>query len=165
MKACREIKQYFQGDLSEPQLTELRNHLAGCPKCAKEYRLVRLERRLLRATLPGEEALELSPGFLAKLRMRRHAAQPGERWTFWDLVWSFSRPVVAVATVLLIFIGGWNLYTSSNKENDLLRMESYLAGPSTDDVGLILAEDVALTHERVLSTLVVIREDDNGNRQ
>jgi len=165
MKTCREVRQYFQGDLFEPQTAELRNHLAGCPKCAREYRLIRLQHGLLQATLPGEEALELSPGFLARLAARRRAAQPDEKWTFWELVWSFSKPFAMVAMVLLILIGGLNLYTASNEEDEPLPMESYLVEPPADDVGLILSEDVALTQERVLRTLVVVREDNNGNQQ
>lgn len=164
MKTCREIKPYFLGDLTEPQAARLREHLAKCPQCAKERRRARLARVLLQATLPDEPEVQLLPNFLVKLRARR-AASAGEKWTFWELVWSFSRSFATVAVILLLLIGGLNLYTFLKEENESFPMQSYLIDPLADDVSLIMSEDVALTQERVLRTLVSVREGENGNQR
>jgi hypothetical protein len=163
MNTCKQIRRDFQRDLTGPQAAEVTRHLDACGACAREIRLVRLERALLEATVPDEAGLTLSPGFLMRLRARRRAAGPGEQWTFWDLVWSFSRPVAAVAVILLLFISGLNLYTSLKRENEPLLMESYLSESSSDEISLILFEDAASTQERVLQ--MVAKEDDNGNQR
>lgn len=165
MNTCRDIRKYFQEGRSELQPTELSRHLRDCPDCAREHHLVRVERQLLQATLPKEEAVELSSDFWAKLAARLRGTPPGDKWAFLELAWSFFKPFAVVALVWVVFVGGLTLYADLTEPNLRLPLESYLVEPPADDVSLILSEDVALTQERVLRTLVVVKEEDYGNRR
>lgn len=161
MKTCREIEQYLEKDLSQPPPVELSDHLTRCPRCAQKVRLAYVRRRLLQATLPESESLELSAGFLPRLRTARRQAQPG-RWPFWESVWKFSKPFSIGATILVILIGGLNLFLAPGEEAQPLPMESYLM--ESDEMDLILSEEGAMTQERVLRTLMVVRRKDHGTR-
>ncbi|GEM_PF-5784891 len=165
MRTCREVRRYLQRASSEPRDRRLREHLTACPRCARAYHLRRVERELLQATLPAEGAPKPPPDFPTRLMARWRQGSFGERWTFWEFVWNFSKPFAVITMIALIFVGGMNLYTTDRQERRPVLVENDLIPPPVDEVDLILSEDVALTQERVLRTLVVLREENNGNRQ
>ncbi|RMG46384.1 MAG: hypothetical protein D6723_17145 [Acidobacteria bacterium] len=165
MKMCREVRRYLHHTSLEPEDRRLREHIAVCRRCARAYRLLRVERELLQATLPTEGAPQPSPDFLTRLMIRWRQGPSSERWTFWEFVWNFSKPFAVITMIVLIVIGGMNVYTTDRQQRRPALMENDLIPPPVDEVDLILSEDVALTQERVLRTLVIVREENNGNRQ
>jgi hypothetical protein len=170
MTSCGQIEsnlvKYLNKALSPTQAKAVEGHLAACPTCAEQLKLLRLERALLQATWLDERSLLFSPHFVARLKNRFHEEVLAERPGFWDLVWNSARVFAVGATMLIILISGLNLYTNLRRPVEIGRLEGvFMESPDSDSIGLILQEGEKMTSEQVLSTLVLINGGEHDPSQ
>jgi len=100
-RARGNIFRLLDRELGEGDERELRQHLAGCPACTRELRLLSLPRRLGQA-IP---ALEPSPFFYQRLRANLESAREYQGVTIWQIVLGISRQIVpAFASVTLALV-------------------------------------------------------------
>jgi hypothetical protein len=106
---CEKVRDQFsslrEGELPQPEVRALREHLSSCSECQSEFE--RFEKTL--RWLGSVEEVEVPEGFLAELRKKmeeREKAPLGEKtrgkWSRFPL--SFKLPVQAVAMVAIVFL-------------------------------------------------------------
>jgi hypothetical protein len=89
----------MDNELLPEEREKLDSHLARCPSCSREWRILTLPKRIGRS-IP---ALEPSPFFYARLRARIKGEE--QSITIWQIILGLSRQIVpAFATVTLVII-------------------------------------------------------------
>ena len=100
---CAEVRTWLfrkiDGELSESQNGDFDNHIARCPSCAREYRLLDFPHRIASAIPPATT----SPYFYKKLKTRIESEAQG--MAGWQLFWWLARQMVpALAGITLALL-------------------------------------------------------------
>ncbi len=89
----------LDGELSDSERVLLDMHLAQCPACTHEYRLLRIPQRLARAIPPFQP----SPYFYGRLKAR--LVEEDQGLTLWQIILGLSRQVIpALAAITLVLL-------------------------------------------------------------
>jgi predicted anti-sigma-YlaC factor YlaD len=98
---------YAHGLTDEPMASEVREHLADCPRCRE---IVEKHGRL-DALLNEWKAAEPTPGFDAHVRQAVEAQQAGRwAWSFWGRQWARG---LALASIGVLLVAGVVWFTQS----------------------------------------------------
>ena len=108
--------QKIDGELSALENAELDAHLAQCPTCTREYRLLSLPHRIAREVPPPET----SPFFYQRLRMRIDGEAPGitGRQTFFGLA---TRMIPTLAGITLALLSAFAYFELHGPEADIYK--------------------------------------------
>ena len=108
--------QKIDGELSALENAELDAHLAQCPSCTWEDRLLSLPHRIAQEVPP----LEASPFFYRKLRMRIDSEAPGitGRQTFFGLA---TRMIPTLAGITLALLSVFAYFELHGPETDIYK--------------------------------------------
>ena len=104
MRQCRKYRDklldYIEQELSQKELTELKEHLKQCPECKQEYEAL----SNLYLLLENDEVELPAPQFFDRLkkRVRQQEFKPRSR-PFWNYLKIFL-PVAATSVLLLILL-------------------------------------------------------------
>ena len=126
----KDLEDYLSGDLPASAVRSFEAHLKRCPACRREVRGMQEVTQLV-ASLKPDQALEPSPGFVARV-MQEAAAQPARpSSSFWSPFadFAFGRRVVFASLLTLAALG--TVLVS--------REEAYAPVPTTPDV--VMARD------------------------
>ncbi|MDP3016834.1 MAG: zf-HC2 domain-containing protein, partial [Deltaproteobacteria bacterium] len=90
----------FEGELKPPEEEKVREHLAFCPNCEKEWK----EFRQMMGWLHSAEEEEVPEGFLSELQKKREERK-GKEGTVGDRLFrSMKVPIQAAAMVMIVFL-------------------------------------------------------------
>lgn len=100
---CAEVQirlfRKIDGELSESEARDFDGHLAHCPSCKREYRLLAFPHRVAREIPP----LASSPFFYNKLKLRIESET--RKMAGWQLFWRLARQMIpALAGITLALI-------------------------------------------------------------
>ncbi len=150
MTDCSEIRTWLfrrlDDELSPGEMARLDAHLAQCPSCAREWRLLSLP-RLIGKSIP---ALEPSPFFYARLKARLEREKHSV--TIWQVLLGLSRQIVpALATITLVILSLFAYYEFRGPRMDLYQAYDsiFLSGDRLSR--MVIADEV--TEESVLHAL------------
>ena len=133
-------------ELSYEEKVQLEDHLASCPSCMKEWRILTLPQRIARSF----PVLEPPPFFYSRLRARLEMQK--QSITIWQIILGLSRQIVpALATVTLLIISLFAYFEFRGPRPDLYQAYDSIF-MSGDRAGrMVIADDV--TEESVLHAL------------
>lgn len=100
---------------SEELRAKLREHAVHCPKCNDTRRLVQVSHILMEA-IP--HPVELGPSFYDRL-MAQIRQMHRERDATWQALWSLTRKLAAVSSIILLLFLGLLLYDLRNGDAEL----------------------------------------------
>ncbi len=135
-------------ELSESDSALLHEHLAGCPSCEREFRILALPRKL-GSLIP---ALEPSPFFYERLRAR--IREESQSITLWQILWGLSRqvvPALAAITLILVSIAAYEQFSSP--QPDIYQAYDRIFTSVDRPVRMVIAEQGEITEESVLQAL------------
>jgi len=118
-----QLSAYMDGELPPQQAEEVRRHLAECPACAEEYRLLSQTWDILLADAAPEPSPGFTQRFWQKVRAQEQAAPRPARMLLRLLKWA---PAMA-AGFAVAFLAGW----------------LSAGGHKPDRTGTLTAQDVA----------------------
>jgi len=102
---CAEVQnrlfRKIDGELSESENTLLDAHLAQCPSCTREYRLLALPHRI------GEEVPPLTPSPFFYQKLRTRIEGECREMAGWQVIWKIARqmiPALAGITLALLTV-------------------------------------------------------------
>lgn len=104
----------FEGELKPPEEEKVREHLAFCPNCEKEWK----EFRQMMGWLHTVEEEEAPEGFLSELQKKREERKGKERRGVELFFRSIKIPVQAAAMVMIVFLA---LYLTKMTPFDMLQ--------------------------------------------
>ena len=90
----------FEGELKPPEEEKLREHLAFCPNCEKEWK----EFRQMMGWLHTIEEEDVPEGFLSEIQKKREERKGKERTVGDRFFRSIKVPIQAVAMVMIVFL-------------------------------------------------------------
>ena len=121
-------------------------HLASCPSCAREWKILTLPRRIGRS-IP---ALEPSPFFYTRLRARLESEAQSITW--WQIILGLSRQIVpALATVTLVVVSLFAYFEFQGPRMDLYQAYDSIFMSGDRPTRMVIAEDI--TDESLLHAL------------
>jgi Putative zinc-finger len=131
---------------------QLQIHLAECPSCARQMKLLLLPRRIGRA-LP---AFEPSPFFYQRLRAQLAESQS---ITIWQVVLGLSRQLVpALAVVTLVLVSVFAYSQLGTTDVDVYQAYDMIFMSGDRPYRMVIADQDDITDEAVLRS---IAEDDS----
>ncbi len=147
-KNAGEISRLIDGDLPPREAEQLRLHLADCPACAREMRLLSIPRRVGRS-LP---VLQASPFFYSRLRaaLAAEARQSG----VWQVVPLLSRrivPILAAITFALLSVFFYSQIAAT--ETDVYQAYERIYLPADASQQLVIAEQSEISDDALLRSL------------
>jgi anti-sigma factor RsiW len=158
-RECRKLLEAMgTGTLPQSLSSETRQHLASCPNCREELRLVRLTRGVVQAACSGAEQPLPSPWFASKVLQRIEQRQI-KSLGLWDpLAWIAARaiPLIATLAILLGILAYSELGTMSNMAAENPLLNSYIE-PSSNWSYEVLATEA--------ETLPALESIDNSLQQ
>ena len=113
-KVCDQFSFLFEGELKPPEEEKLREHLAFCPNCEKEWK----EFRQMMGWLHTVEEEEVPEGFLSEIQKKREERKGKERTVGDRFFRSMKVPIQAVAMVMIVFLA---LYLSNMAPFEMLQ--------------------------------------------
>lgn len=132
-------------ELSSSELERLDAHLAQCPSCAREWRLLTWPQRLSRA-IP---ALEPSPFFYSRLRARLQSEE--QSVTLWQIILGLSRQIVpAMAAVTLVLLSFFAYLQVRDPRADVISAYDRIFTSSDRSQMLLNTDQSEITDESVL---------------
>jgi anti-sigma factor RsiW len=136
-------------ELSRMELEELESHLAACPTCAREWRILSMPRRIGEA-IP---ALAPSPHFYQKLRARI-ASEETQAINVWQILLALSRPIVpALAVVTLMLVSVFAYMQLREAEVDVYQAYEGIFAPGDQAERMVIEDEEELTDEALLRAL------------
>ncbi|MBP1597467.1 MAG: putative zinc-finger [Acidobacteria bacterium] len=133
-------------ELSREEEVELEDHLASCPSCMREWRILTLPQRIARS-IP---VLEPPPCFYSRLRARLEMQK--QSITIWQIIIGLSRQIVpALATVTLLIISLFAYLEFRGPSPDLYQAYDSIFMSGDRASRMVIADDV--TEESVLHAL------------
>lgn len=151
MQARDLVFRSLDGELNLHEESFLNTHLASCPSCAREMKLVSIPRKIARV-LP---VLEPSPYFYQRLRARLESES--ETVTLWQILLGLSRPIVPVlATVTLVLISLFAYYQARGPEADVYRAYDMIFMRSDRPTRMVIADQGEITEESVLQAMAEV---------
>src|SRR4030042_645860 len=104
----------FEGELKPPEEEKVREHLAFCPNCEKEWK----EFRQMMGWLHAVEEEDVPEGFLSELQKKREERKGKERRGGDRFFRSMKIPIQAAAMVMIVFLA---LYLSNMAPFEMLQ--------------------------------------------
>jgi hypothetical protein len=139
-------------ELNVRESEQLQIHLAECPSCARQMKLLLLPRRIGRA-LP---AFEPSPFFYQRLRAQLAESQS---ITIWQVVLGLSRQLVpALAVVTLVLVSVFAYSQLGTTDVDVYQAYDMIFMSGDRPYRMVIADQDDITDEAVLQS---IAEDDS----
>jgi hypothetical protein len=133
-------------ELSPQEREQLDAHLAICPSCTREWRLLSLP-RLIGRSIP---ALEPPPFFYARLKARLEREK--QSITIWQVLLGLSRQIVpAMATITLVILSMFAYYEFRGPRMDLYQAYDSIFMSGDRQSRMVIADEV--TEESVLHAL------------
>ena len=138
----------IDGELSSAENSRLDSHLAGCPSCARDYRLFSIPRRIGRA-IP---VLEPPPHFYTRLRARIESED--QSISIWQFILLLSRHMVpALAAVTLALISVFAYFQISEPKTDLYQVYDSIFMTGDRPQRMVIADQGDITDESVLRAI------------
>ena len=100
-EVCDQFSSLFEGELKPPEEEKVREHLAFCPNCEKEWK----EFRQMMGWLHAVEEEDVPEGFLPEIQKKREERKGKERRVGDRFFRSMKIPIQAVAMVMIVFLG------------------------------------------------------------
>ena len=138
----------MDNELSEAEREQLESHLAACPPCTREWKILSLPRRI------GESipVLEPSPHFCQNVR--DHLDGERQNIRFWPMLLTLSRQIVPAMTILTLILVSVFVYTQF-RQNEVDVYQAYEGIYVTGDQSerMVIEEQGELTDEALLRAL------------
>jgi hypothetical protein len=153
---CRRYEQWMVELLdtpgNDPAWESLNEHLGGCSQCRESLRMLQFSKQLLEQ--PANNA-EMGPYFIPRLMARIREAQE-ENELDWGLVWRYSRQLVAVSSLILLFLTGTLFFQLTQVSPESPVVVDSIMEPSFTDraVNDILLQTEKPQPEQVLEALL-----------
>lgn len=100
------LEEFMAGTLFPAAQREFEAHLTSCPACRDEVRGMQEISTLFTALRPAE-AMEASPGFVARVMQRLAAEEVPSFWSLFSLDAGFGRRVVFASLLTLAVLGSY----------------------------------------------------------
>jgi predicted anti-sigma-YlaC factor YlaD len=143
-------------ELSSSESRLLDSHLAQCPACTREFRILAIPRRIGQA-IP---AFEPGPYFYRKLRTRIESE--AQSITIWQILLGLSRQVVpALAAITLALLSIFAYLQMRGPSLDVYQAYDRIFISSERPLRMVAAEQGEITNESVLRA---IAEQDSSHR-
>jgi hypothetical protein len=124
-------------ELSPEEREQLDSHLASCPSCIREWKILTLPRRIGRS-IP---ALEPSPFFYARLKARLESEE--RSITIWQIILGLSRQIVpALATVTVVIVSLFAYLEFRGPAPDLYRAYDSIFMSGDHPTRMVIAEEI-----------------------
>ena len=137
---------FLDRELSQGERIQLEDHLASCPSCMREWKILSLPQRIARS-IP---VLEPPPLFYSRLRARLELQK--QSITIWQIILGLSRQIVpALATVTLLIISLFAYFEFRGPSPDLYQAYDSIFMSGDRASRMVIADDV--TEESVLHAL------------
>ena len=130
-KPCRVEKllsSFLDGELSEKEAAFVRQHLATCPECQKEYESLQSVDQMLLGLKEVAPSYDFARGFWQKVDVRQAKKA---RWSFPQYFHWGWRPSFVTAITVLFILSGVILFQKSQHS-------------SIDPAGILIAENLEL---------------------
>ncbi len=138
----------IDGELSSAENSQLVSHMAGCPSCARDYKLFSIPRRIGRA-IP---VLEPPPYFYTRLRARIESED--QSISIWQFILLLSRHMVpALAAVTLALISVFAYFQISEPKTDLYQVYDSIFMTGDRPQRMVIADQGDITDESVLRAI------------
>ena len=148
------LEEYLRGGSERKLPWEFEQHLRTCDECRGELGLMQEQSQLLRALAASRE-VNVAPGFYARVLDRIEARQNQSVWNVF-LDPAFGRRIVATCVTLVVFLGGYLVFTESRSaEPAPLNAESIMA---VEDHPPGLGQDRQRDRDTILVTLATYHE-------
>jgi len=150
------LSRKIDNELSEFENATLDSHLAKCPSCSREYRILSLPNRVAQAIPP----LEPFPFFYSRLRMKLEGE--AQKAAGWQTIFGLARQVIpALAGITLALLSVFAYVQMSGHEPDLYKAYDRVF-VTEDQPHRMLFSDHGITDE---SVLIAIAERESSLRR
>ena len=148
----------LDGELRAEDTARLDAHLAVCPDCARDLKLLQIPRRIGQA-LP---VLKPSPFFYTRLRARI-AESESQPITIWQIILMLSRHMVpALAAITLALLSVFAYFQFSEPQADVYQAYDRIFTSGDRPQRMVIADQGDITDESVLQA---IAEEETTHRQ
>jgi hypothetical protein len=138
----------LDGELSESELLLLDLHLAKCPACAREYRILQLPQLVSRAV----PVLEPQPFFYSRLRARLNDEEQGV--TLWQIILGLSRQVIpALAAITLVVLSLFAYLEMRDPRSDVISAYDWIFTSGDREQRMLTADRNEITDESILLSI------------
>jgi len=139
----------LDGELSATDRTALESHLATCPCCLREWRLLSIPKRIGQAV----PALEPSPFFYQRLRARLESEE--RSISIWQIILGLSRHLVpGLAAISLALLSVFIYFQLHSPTLDIaLAYENIFTSSLEHSHRMIVGDQSEITDESVLSAI------------
>ena len=146
----------MDGELSSLEGNELEAHLAQCPSCSRECRLLELPHRIGESIPP----LELSPSFYQSLRARIESELQGT--TIWQAFLTISRQIIpALTAITLALLSVFAYMQFRGSPTDLQQAYDRIFLAPGQSQRMFIADQREITDESILAAIA----DKESNRR
>ena len=146
----------LDGELSAAESEELDIHLADCPACVREKRLLSIPRRIGRV-IP---ILQPSPYFYSRLRARLESE--AQSVTIWQILLGLSRHLVpALAAITLALLSVFAYFQIQGPRVDVSQAYEGIFQSGDQPQRMIISDQTEITDESVLRA---IAEEESARR-
>jgi predicted anti-sigma-YlaC factor YlaD len=144
------------GELADSERGRLKQHLSGCPECARSLQLLLLPRRIGKA-LP---VLEPSPYFYQRLRARIEVET--RPVTLAQIILGLSRQALpAMAVLMLVLLSALAFDLFNGPQIDVVQAYDRVFMSNDRPQRMVIADQADITDEAVLRALA---EEENARR-
>ena len=138
----------LDGELSDTEQTEVEAHLATCPSCVREWRLLSIP-KLIGTAIP---ALEPSPFFYQRLRARLRGEE--QSVTIWQIILGLSRHLVpGLAAISLALLSVFIYFQLHSPAVDISLVYENIFTSSVEHSHSMIVGENEITDESVLSAI------------
>jgi hypothetical protein len=150
----------LDGELSSAENGRLDLHLAGCPACAREWKLRAFPQRLGRE-LP---VFELSPFFYGRLRARLREEEQGV--SLWSILLGLSRQVIpALAAITLALLSLFAYLQMREPQTAAIMAYDRIFTAGDRAQRMLIADQNDLTDENILLSISDSEHAANSGRK
>ncbi len=138
----------LDGEISVAESKELDTHLAGCPACVREKRLLSIPRRIGQV-IP---VLQPSPYFYSRLRARLESES--QSVTIWQIILGLSHHLVpALAAITLALLSVFAYFQVQGPRVDVSQAYEGIFQSGDRPQRMIIADQTEITDESVLRAI------------
>jgi anti-sigma factor RsiW len=138
----------IDSELPDTENSELDGHLAQCPSCGRDYRLLTLPKQLAREIAPATA----SPFFYQKLRRRIEEDDQG--MASWQAIRGLARQMVpALAGITLALLSVFAYFQIQAPDAELYRSYDRVFTSDDESHRMLVAEQKDITYESILTAI------------